>query len=78
MFIKLTSLKGNIIFRVNPNLITFYYGQDGDTDITFVGENGNGILVKESPEQIDELIRKAQPKNCTCDDYPDFSVTGPR
>ena len=71
MFIKLLDYKLDIIYRIGINNIIDYY-KVNNADFTIVRCVGVEFkCIQESPEQIDELIRQAQPKICTCDDYPD-------
>ena len=54
-FIKLTTVAGNEI-RMNINQIGHYYNSSDNTIVGITTHNNGGFKVKETAEEIDELI----------------------
>lgn len=59
-FIILTSTSGERPIYLNPLTITYIQGYDRYTSVHIIGENGNGVSVRESPEGIFELLSKLE------------------
>lgn len=57
--IKLTNVSGNVVYVNVEHLIAFWGMDNGTTQITLTNE-GNVGWVKETPEEIIQLIKQAE------------------